>query len=175
MTATHRPAAPPPDPDELMRPASSDLARSFKACLRAVRRLRGRETRRSPDELSDAQYSLLFGLRDHEALPTSELACLADLSPATATGMLDGLEASGLVTRVRSERDRRVVLTALTERGRGLVSERHAQFVPQWEAALAEFSDGDLRVAAAVFERLRELFDGIRPSAAPGEEPPPRS
>jgi hypothetical protein len=33
----------------------------------------------------DAQYGLLFGLREHAELPTSELACLADLSPATAT------------------------------------------------------------------------------------------
>ena len=38
------------------------LARSFKAAMAAVRRLRGRETHR-PGELSDAQYSLLFCMR----------------------------------------------------------------------------------------------------------------
>ena len=150
-----------------VRPAAAEVGRAFKGAVGAVRRLRGRETR-SPDGLSDAQYGLLFGLREHDVLPTSELALLADLSPATATGMLDGLEASGLVTRVRSERDRRVVLTSLTERGRALVDERHARMAPRWEAALAEFSDEELCTAAAVLDRMRQMFDEFRPGADPG-------
>jgi DNA-binding MarR family transcriptional regulator len=154
--------------DARVRAGAEELARAFKGCVRAVRRLRGRETRCAPGELSDAQYGLLFGLREHEALPTSELAFLADLSPATATGMLDALEASGLVSRVRSDRDRRVVLTSLTGRGRALVDERHARFAPRLEAALAEFSDAELQTAAAVLDRLRQMFDDIRP----GGEPP---
>src|ERR1700752_3793042 len=134
--------------DAPVRAAAEEVSRAFKSCLRPVRRLRGRETRCAPGALSDAQYGLLFGLREHEALPTSELALMADLSPATATGMLDGLEASGLVARVRSQRDRRVVLTSLTERGRALVDERHARFAPRWGAAVAGFSDQGLRTPA---------------------------
>jgi DNA-binding MarR family transcriptional regulator len=136
------------------------LARSFKASMAAVRRLRGRESHR-PDELSDAQYSLLFCLRAHADLPTSELAVAADLSPASATEMLDGLAAAGLVTRERSQQDRRVVLTSLTDRGRDLVEERRAHYEPRWRAALAEFSDTDLAVAARVLDRLRGLFDEL--------------
>lgn len=150
--------APPYEPT----PGATELGRSFKACTAALRRLRGRETH-APGELSDAQYGLLFGLREHEALPSSELAELADLSPAAAAEMLEGLAAAGLVTRVRSERDRRVVLTSLTERGRELVAERHARFAPRWGAALAEFSDEELRIASAVLDSLRALFDEIRP------------
>lgn len=146
------------------RPAARELGQAFKSCLGAVRRLRGRENR-AHGELSDAQYGLLFNLVDHEALPTSELACLANLSPATATGMLDGLAAAGLVERTRSERDRRVVLTSLTAHGRALVDARHAQFAPRFSAALAEFSDEELRTAAAVLGRLGAMFDEIRPSA----------
>ena len=148
-----------------MRPAARDLGQAFKSCLSAVRRLRGRENR-AHGELSDAQYGLLFNLVDHEALPTSELACLANLSPATATGMLDGLVAAGLVERTRSERDRRVVLTSLTAHGRALVDARHAAFAPRFAAALAEFSDEELSTAAAVFARLGAMFDEIRPGAA---------
>ncbi len=143
----------PADPGE-------QLARSFKASMAAVRRLRGRESHR-PDELSDAQYSLLFCLRAHADLPSSELAIAADLSPASATEMLDGLAAGGLVTRERSQRDRRVVLTSLTDRGRRLVEERRARYEPRWRAALAEFSDRDLAVAAMVLDRLRGLFDEL--------------
>jgi DNA-binding MarR family transcriptional regulator len=147
-----------------LRPAGQELGQAFKSCLSAVRRLRGRENR-AHGELSDAQYGLLFSLVDHEALPTSELACLANLSPATATGMLDGLVAAGLVERVRSERDRRVVLTSLTTHGRALVDARHARYAPRFAAALAEFSDDELRTAAAVLGRLGAMFDEIGPAA----------
>jgi DNA-binding MarR family transcriptional regulator len=145
-------------PDTTTRDAAQELGRAFKGCVGALRRLRGRENR-AHDELSDAQYGLLFSLVDHDALASSELALLADLSPATATGMLDGLETAGLVSRVRSDRDRRVVLTSLTERGRALVGARHAQFAPRFSAALAEFSDDELRTAAAVLHRLGAMFD----------------
>ena len=125
-----------------------------------MRRLRGRERRR-PGELSDAQYSLLFSLRENESMPSSELAHAADLSPAATTEMLDGLDSAGLVQRVRSERDRRVVRVSLTEHGQALVEERRARFEPRWRAALDEFSDAELRAATAVLERLRTLFDEI--------------
>lgn len=172
MTVTRSAAPPASEHDAGRRDTVAELGRAFKGCLGAVRRLRGRETR-AHDELSDAQYGLLFGLRDRDALPSSELACLADLSPATATGMLDGLAAAGLVSRVRSEQDRRVVLTSLTERGQALVAERHARFAPRFSAALAEFSDDELRTAAAVLDRLHAMFDDVKPADASGSPPAP--
>jgi DNA-binding MarR family transcriptional regulator len=141
--------------------AAEQLGRSFKGAMASVRRLRSRETQR-PGELSDAQYGLLFGLREHSELSSSELACAADLSPASATEMLDGLVAADLVRRERSQRDRRVVLISLTEHGRALVEERRARYEPLWRAALAEFSDPELQTAAAVLDRLREMFDELR-------------
>ena len=136
------------------------LGRSFKRAMAAVRRLRGRETRR-PGELSDAQYGLLFGLRGHPELSTGELAVAADLSPATTTEMLETLEIAGLVRRTRSQRDRRIVLTSLTDRGRELVDERHARFQPRWRAAFAQFSEEELRTSAAVLDRMAEMFDEL--------------
>jgi DNA-binding MarR family transcriptional regulator len=140
------------------REAARELGASMKGLLAAIRRLRGRETRRS-DSLSDAQYTLVFALLEQDEIPAGELAALADLSPATATEMLEGLEAAGLVRRHRSQTDRRVVLTSLSERGHALARERHARLAPAWNAALAEFSDEELRTASAVLSRLRALFD----------------
>jgi DNA-binding MarR family transcriptional regulator len=142
--------------------AFAQLGRSFKGATAAVRRLRGRETRRQGAELSDAQYGLLFSLREQEAMSSSELAFAADLSPASATEMLDGLVASELVRRVRSERDRRVVLISLTDRGRRLIEERRARYEPLWRAALGDFSDDELRTASAVLDRMRDMFDELR-------------
>lgn len=136
------------------------LGIAFKAVTAAMRRLRGRETHRSGD-LSYAQYGLLFGLAHGGALPARDLAFAADLSPATVAQMLEGLERGGLVQRVRSDRDKRVVLTSLTERGSDVIERRRQQLEPRWRAALEDFGDEDLLTAAAVLDRLREMFDEL--------------
>jgi DNA-binding MarR family transcriptional regulator len=140
--------------------AVEELSRAFKGAIAAVRRLRGRDTHRL-DGLSYAQYSLLFGLAENDRMSSRELGVAAELSPATVTQMLDSLEAAGLVERVRSDHDKRVVLTSLTERGRGLVAERRATFEPKWRAALADFDDEQLLTAAAILDRLRTVFEDI--------------
>jgi DNA-binding MarR family transcriptional regulator len=66
-----------------------------------------------------------------------------------------------LVKRVRSTDDKRIVLTSLTNRGRALVQQRRSRYEPLWRAALEEFSDEDLRMAAAVLDRIAELFDEL--------------
>jgi DNA-binding MarR family transcriptional regulator len=145
--------------------ALEQLGRSFKTAMAAVRRLRGRETHR-PGALSYAQYALLFSLADSGGeLSVRHLAGAADLSPPSVTQMLDHLAVMGLVARVRSDLDKRVVLTSLTERGRALVAERRAQFEPRWSAALAEFDEHQLGTAAAVLARLAAMFDDFATDA----------
>jgi DNA-binding MarR family transcriptional regulator len=139
--------------------ARTRLAGSFKGVMAAVRRLRGRDTHR-PGELGFAQYHLLFGLAERD-LSTSELAAAAELSPATVTQMLDGLVASGLVERTRSEKDRRIVTCSLTERGKEAIGERRARMESCWDSALAGFSAADLTVAAEVLDSLRAMFDEL--------------
>jgi DNA-binding MarR family transcriptional regulator len=135
-----------------------EVGRSFKGAMAALRRLRGRETHQ-PGELSYAQYGLLFGLWDGAERSSRELAFLADISPATAAEMLDGLAAAGLVVRARSEEDKRIVLTSLTDRGRELIEERRRLYEPRWRAAMADFSESELRSAARVLDAIRAMFD----------------
>jgi DNA-binding MarR family transcriptional regulator len=137
--------------------------------MAAVRRMRGRESHHRSGELSDAQYGVLFCLRDADCLPAGEIALAADISPATATEMLEGLARAGLVERFRSERDRRVVLSRLTTRGRELVEARRAEHEPRWRAAMARFSTDELRTAAAVLEGLRAMFDEFADERESGE------
>ncbi|HEY2160986.1 MAG TPA: MarR family transcriptional regulator [Solirubrobacteraceae bacterium] len=147
--------------------ALDTFARAWKAAVAAMRRMRGREVHRA-GELSYAQYGLLFGLSDGAPRPTRELAIAADVSPATATEMLDGLAADGLVERIRSTEDKRIVLTSLTERGQALVDERRALYEPLWRAAFDEFSEEELLTAARVVESLHDLFDGLAESEPEG-------
>lgn len=139
------------------------VGRAFKGALAAVRRLRGRETHH-PEELSYAQFGLLFGLCHGGSKSSRELAVAADISPATAAEMLDALAASGLVARTRSEDDKRIVLTSLTERGRKLIEARRGRYEPRWRAALEHFSDDELRTTAEVLDALRRMFDELAES-----------
>jgi DNA-binding MarR family transcriptional regulator len=134
------------------------LGLAFKRAMVAVRKLRGRETHR-PGQLSYAQFGLLFGLAGDCRHSARELADLADLTPATVTQMLESLEAAELVTRTRSELDRRVVLSELTQRGAEIVAERRAQMEPRWRAALDGFDADELHTASRVLNRLADYFD----------------
>jgi DNA-binding MarR family transcriptional regulator len=154
------PQRPPPagaEPDPV-----NEIGPAFKAAMASVRRLRGRE-RRQRGEMRDAQYSLLFSLwhSGRTELSAGELAHLADLTPATATELLDELEGAGLVQRRRSEQDRRVVLVSFTAQGLAAVEARRRQMEPRWREAFAEFSGEELRTAVAVLERMRQFFDQL--------------
>ena len=148
--------APPPR----QREAVASFGLAFRTAMAAVRRLRGRDTHR-PGELGYAQYCLLFGLADRGELSASELAGLAEVSPATATQMLDGLATAGFVERSRSERDRRIVLVRLTGRGSELVATKRARYEKLWTRALADFSAEQLEIATAVLERTHAIFEEI--------------
>lgn len=145
-------------PTAAQRAGASAFGIAFKGAMASVRRLRGRDTHR-PGELSYAQYGLLFGLAERGELCASDLAGLADVAPASATTMLDRLEEAGLVRRARSDRDRRLVLVSLTDRGAGVVAERRARYEARWTAALSEFTAQELGSATAVLERVARMFD----------------
>jgi len=69
--------------------------------------------------LTTAQLMALFILRDAGAdgLPVSQLAQDLGVSVPTVTGMADRLVEAGMLKRVHSEADRRVVLLRLTGEG----------------------------------------------------------
>ncbi len=138
--------------------AMEALAQSFKGAFAAVRRLRGREPQR-PGELRHAQYQVLFELLRAGEMSSGELATVVDVTPASITEMLDRLADAGLVERLRSEHDRRVVRISLTDAGRALCEERHAQIEPLWHEQLSQYTPDELRTAAAVLDSLGELFE----------------
>jgi DNA-binding MarR family transcriptional regulator len=136
------------------------LAESFKGAMAAVRRLRGRDTHR-PGALSQAQYQVLFELLRAGELPAGELAAVADVSPASMTQMLDRLADAGLVQRVRSDQDRRIVVSRLSPAGRTVCEQRRAAIEPLWREMLQGFTASELRTSAAVFDRITELFERL--------------
>jgi DNA-binding MarR family transcriptional regulator len=137
----------------------AELALAFRGTFRALSRLRGRDTHLAGGELSHAQFQLLIELQERGGLPVGELAAAAQLAPGTVTQMLDALADSGHVERVRSERDRRVVLTRLTPVGRRQIAAKRAAWQGRWEQALEGVSERELAAAAKVLRRLSGMFE----------------
>jgi DNA-binding MarR family transcriptional regulator len=75
------------------------------------------EKRMAQHGLTDAQWKPLWMLKIGRATTAIELAREMDIDAGAITRMLDRLEAKGLVERVRSEADRRVVHLRLSAAG----------------------------------------------------------
>jgi DNA-binding MarR family transcriptional regulator len=145
-------------------PELTDLGAAFRRVSRALNRMRGRDTHLGVSELSHAQFRLLIELDERGELPAGELAVAAGLAPGTVTQMLDHLAGCGHVERVRSEIDRRVVVTRLTAGGRRKIRAKNEAWRRRWEQALEGVEPEDLQAATLVLERLGAMFEETPPS-----------
>ncbi|HEY2054385.1 MAG TPA: MarR family transcriptional regulator [Solirubrobacterales bacterium] len=142
--------------------ALAAVREEFGGLMGAERRLRGRDQHRKNDDgLTIAQVRALFALDQSEAATPGEIAETARLSPASVTAMLDDLERDGIVTRVRSDSDRRRVLVSLTEVGRAVLKKRRGLWLKRWDTAMADVPERDLEAAAEVLRRIGALLDEL--------------
>jgi DNA-binding MarR family transcriptional regulator len=122
--------------------ASTDLREAVGAFAAAQRRMRSRDAKGGG--MSFAQWHLL-----------------RRLTPASVTQMLDHLAELGLVERVRSHVDRRVVLNRLTPAGREHFERKQAEIEQRWQDALSDLSASQLGQAAQVLRRMVEVLDSF--------------
>jgi DNA-binding MarR family transcriptional regulator len=142
--------------------ALTAIREEFGSLMGAERRLRGRDQhRKNEDGLTIAQVRALFALDQDEVATAGEIAEKAQLSPASVSAMLDDLERDGIVTRVRSDTDRRRVLVLLTDEGRAVLKKRRRLWLKRWDTALADVPERDLAAAADVLHRIAGLLDEL--------------
>jgi DNA-binding MarR family transcriptional regulator len=72
--------------------------------------------------LTGPQLWTIRVIHEHAPIKISDIAKRIYLHPTTVLGMIDRLEARGLVSRDRSKNDRRIVWVELTPAGKNLVS-----------------------------------------------------
>jgi DNA-binding MarR family transcriptional regulator len=141
-----------------------ELGRAFRRVFRSLSRLRGRDTHLGGAEISHAQFELLIELYEHGEMPAGELAAAARMSPGTVTEMLEHLSDQGHVERARSDTDRRVVVSRLTEQGRRQIEAKRAAWQERWMGALAGIPPAELRAATRVLEQLGVAFEDATPA-----------
>ncbi len=113
--------------------------------------------------LSATQFMTLNLLPTSEhGLTLTELAHAMNLSAATVTKTIDSLEARGLLTRTKSDQDRRQVLIALTAGGKTLHNAASLEFHQHMATLFRAIDAGQRR---GLIEGLEALVRAGRPSA----------
>ena len=113
-------------------------------------------------DLTHAQWVPLFKLAHGECGTVAELARKLQSDPGAMTRALDRLEAKGLVARVRSSEDRRVVNLELTEAGREVAAVVPAVLAEVLNLHLAGFSKEEWRALLGMLKRMRANGEALR-------------
>lgn len=121
-----------------------------KAAQQVARRARDKL---APHGVTPVQYAVLRVLWEGDGRSGAELGARLALDSATITGLVDRLEAAGLLARGGDEADRRVHRVFLAERGRALREPLDAA-MDALNAEVAEELGGE---APALWATLRRL------------------
>lgn len=113
--------------------------------------------------LTDAQWVPLLKLKFAGATPVAELARGCDVDAGAMTRMLDRIEAKGLVRRVRSTVDRRVVTIELTPEGARTAAQIPAVLCEVHNALLAGVDHAEWQ---ALLATLRKMLDNAQSGMA---------
>jgi DNA-binding MarR family transcriptional regulator len=125
--------------------------------------------------LSVAQYNVLRILRGASATGDTGLRCaevgnrLITRDP-DVTRLLDRLEKQALIVRARSEEDRRVVTTRITQKGLELLAELDDPIEALHKRQLGHLTPGTLRALCGLLEDARSAVgDGCPGEPAPAD------
>lgn len=111
--------------------------------------------RLAPHQLSEGKFVLLFLLHGRpDGLSPHELADRAGVTRATITGLLDGLERDGFLTRHHATDDRRKIAARLTDKGEATAATLFREHA-KWIGSL--FSD----LSAEESQLLSTLLDRV--------------
>ncbi len=104
--------------------------------------LRGHVGKRS---LTFPQTMALTLLHEEGPMPISNLASATGSANSTISGVVDRLEKVGLIQRIRSEQDRRVIYVATTEKFEQLYAEAASNVLGDFESLVSNLGEEDLQ------------------------------
>lgn len=114
------------------------------------------------ESLTFSQWTVLMALREWGQSTAADVARNICHDAGSLTRILDELEERGLITRARSETDRRVVALTLTTKGLSMVETLLPRVVEFWNGLLDGFSHLEIKLLVKLLSRLVEAADGQR-------------
>jgi DNA-binding MarR family transcriptional regulator len=151
----------------------SSSSREFTAALEALMDSVQQQQRGVFREwkLTPVQFFVLRWLSKDDEANMSKLAGLLGVRPQTVTPIVDTLESSGWVRRVRSIEDRRESLLVLTPKGARMITSVKGAFFEKLGRALDEAPARSLRTSTRV---LQVATAALRRDSRPPRAPRPR-
>jgi DNA-binding MarR family transcriptional regulator len=111
-------------------------------------------------ELTFSQWTTLVALHDGRISTAGDLARNICHDAGSLTRLIDQMEKRGLVTRQRSESDRRVVTLTLAPRGRALVEALAPRVMNFWNKLLSGFTHAEIDTLIGLLTRLVLAAEG---------------
>ena len=112
-----------------------------------------------PLGVSQAGGLVLGVLRDHGAMPPSQLGARLIVSRATVTGLVDSLEGAGFVQRTPHPEDRRSLMVKLTPAGLDVVARLRPLVHEAEKAWLSGLSDEELAQLIGLLHRVQQSLE----------------
>lgn len=153
----------------LKRNPVSNAAEEVLTALRRVIRatdLHSRHLERTVG-LTAPQLLLLQILRQRGQVTIGTLAREMNLSQATVTTVMDRLEDRGVVTRVRSETDKRKVFAALTDEGDKLLINAPTLLQQHFIRQFQDLQDWEQAMILSSLQRVALMMDAQHLDASP--------
>jgi MarR family transcriptional regulator for hemolysin len=116
--------------------------------------------------LSMPQFGTVVYLRHHERASLSDLATHMGLTPPSASKLVDGLVARGMVSREPHPADRRRLMLTLTAEGRGVMRAAREAAISELIATLATSTASDRDTVIGAMRALRIAFARERTAGA---------
>ncbi|MEM9173878.1 MAG: MarR family transcriptional regulator [Myxococcota bacterium] len=148
-------------PNEVEDQIVASIRRIIRAIDLQSRRLQDRHKLTGPQ---------LATLREAERVGQPSISALAravHLSQPTVSGIVTRLERRGLVTRKRSEGDRRSVGIEVTKEGLDVLDEAPSLLQEDFRAELARLEDWERHWMLSALERIASMMDAEHLDAAP--------
>lgn len=102
-----------------------------------------------------------------QPLTAGELAAKVNLSQATITDIVKRLEKRGLLSRERSQTDKRRIIISLSEQGRELVAQSPPLLQERFSTRFAELKDWEQNQLLYAVQRLAAMMDADEIDASP--------
>lgn len=117
--------------------------------------------------LTTPQLVIITAIGQKPESTVSDIAKAVSLSLATVTTILNRLEASGLVNKVRSTIDRRRVILSLTEKGLAVLDEAPKPLQDRFAERFNKLENWEQHQIVAAIERVATMMDAEDLDAAP--------
>jgi DNA-binding MarR family transcriptional regulator len=139
------------------------------SALRRIVRAIDLHSRRMVEEcgLTGPQIVVLREARRLGGASISTLARAASLGQPTVSGIVDRLEAQGLVRRKRSTEDRRAVFVRVTPKGARVLGKAPSLLQDRFRSELSRLEEWERTQILALLQRLASMMDAQTIDAAP--------